>query len=225
MKEKSIKFNWLIKLILCCYLIVPFSCEKFEFNCSHSCCGESFDQEYSIIDSMSITTGKIISYKDNGYNRDVFEQSSSNSYATAALRIDIVGVKQLSFEYKPKFNFSLMSTAYACSPPEANPTQRISSIRISSDKTINDNGTSYKPGEDLSVFFEIVPEYDNTENMTFEEFINKQQGEPSLFGSYSSGLTLKLNKQLTVPENILTITMNFDDDSEFILSTEEFSVN
>ena len=226
--EVKNRYNWLIKLILCGYLIIPFSCEKDDEvdPCSYDpCCGVSFKQQYSIIDSMSIQTGKTISNQGDDYEFNFFESLSSNSYDTAAIRIEVVKKKILSFEYKPKFNFSLMSTAYACSPAPALPTQRVSSIIIRSDKTIYDKDSSYKAGEDLSDFFEIVPEGINAEKMTFDEFINKQQDDLNLLGRYSPGLILKLNKHLTIPENKLTITMKFDDNSEHILSTEEFTID
>ncbi|UXX77896.1 hypothetical protein N7E81_11005 [Reichenbachiella carrageenanivorans] len=227
MRSKAHHFQSYFKILLCIYLVVPFSCEDSKYNCSDSCCGETFEQEYTEIDSLTLTVGSIEIFQGNGYQRNDFSTNKSTSFNDAAINIEIYELTWLAKLYEShqsNFNFSLINQAYACSPPEPEPTQNLTSITISSNQPITVGDITYESGDNLSDFFSIVNRYSDEEDSTIENFIIQQNESPYLFGAYGTSMTFRLNTDINIPNQTITIQVSFDDNSKFSLKTDEFVV-
>ncbi|MTI29428.1 hypothetical protein [Xanthovirga aplysinae] len=223
MTGMHIKLSRILKCILFFYLMVPIGCGQENLRCSDSCCGETFEQEFTKIESLTVDVGKIKVDKNSSNEQNNFVYSKSDDFKFAAIKIAVIELENLSFSHMNKFNFSFIQSAYACSPPEPEPDQKLTSIRITSDKTIFRDSKTFNSGQDLSELFEVV-EISNEFNRPIEDFIIDQNEHTFLFGSYESSLILKLNQQIHIPQNELSIEINFDDNSQYVLTTNNFKI-
>ncbi len=216
----------LLGILLGIYLMIPISCSE-SFRCSDSCCDdEGFKQQYSRIDSMSIYAGKIGLVEFGSTEREHFIEEPSRNFEEAALRIRTDRVEYISrATLEENFSLSLLNGAYACSPPPPKTTQDLRSIEIFSDSSISSNDITYQAGEDLSNLFNVRIGYFDPEHISVEEFIDRQRDNRVDFGEGISDTILRLNKAVHFPKNTLTVKIVLDDDTEFVLSTDQFQVD
>ena len=216
-----------IRIALICFLLTPFSCSDLRFGCTDSCCGETFEQAFTAIESLTITTGSIEIDPEDRFERWNFTNTLSSNWETAALRVnveDLTFLAQSIQQENRNFNFSLMSSAFACDPPEPEPTQPLSAILITSDRDLMINETAYGSGADLSEFFSVVGRLVTDGNQSIAEFIIAQNENLYLLGSIESGLILQLNQHIAMPAQTLAIRFEFEDQSVFELTTRDFTI-
>ncbi|KXX69796.1 hypothetical protein [Flammeovirga sp. SJP92] len=217
----------LFRIGILLYLLLPISCSEKTVECSDSCCGDSgLEQEYTTIDSLSIIAGSIETTQKNGYETIEFTKTLSSDWETAAINIEVAELLYFSQRnLKPsEFQFSFISSAYACSPVEPKPTQKIESFVITSDIDLTIGEETYASGTDLSKHFIAMSKFVSQDPMSIEGFIAEQNDEVYFFGTFGSSIWLQLNKYIKMPQQTLTIQITFDDQSTFELITKDFSI-
>ena len=208
------------KLFLLIYFVLPISCD----DCQDSCCDTNYEHVYTEIEAITLAVGSLEPHLD--YDWYEFSSDQSTSFENAAISIEVTAVdtivKPTESARSSHFQFSLINRSYACTFAGPEPIQAIQSITITSDTQITNDGLVYESGDDLSSFFSIASDADV---LTIEDFIDLQNGFTYSFGTTNSSILLKLNAHLHLPGQMLTFRMLFEDESEFVLSTNEFIIN
>ena len=223
--EKPSSKYILIKVCIFLYLLFPFSCETI--TCNHSCCGENFKESFTEIDSLRLAVGSVKLRQDSKGVYHEFASDTSTQWDKVALNISVYNVSLIAHQNMGKFNhasFSLVNRLQACSPPEPQPAQKITSISITSDQDMTIDGALYAAGTDLVSFFGTYPRYRYEEMENIEGFITEQNDNPYRFGSTYSSVIFGLQQKVPFPQQKLSIAFHFDDNSVFTLSTDEFIV-
>ncbi len=207
------------------YLLVPLSCD----DCNDSCCGVEYNHEYTVIDSLSVLVGSIQLEGSPGYEWYDFSADKSTAYEDAAISVrvsevslDLAQANESTFD----MHFSLINRATACSYAGPEPTQGIQRISIFSDSDIVFNNAVFKAGADLSSFFSVLNRYGDEEegNLTISDFIDLQNGFRYAFGQEGSYIVFVLNEDVKFSGQTLTFRVHFDDDTDFLVTTDEFIV-
>ena len=217
----------LLRIVFICYLLAPISCADNRSVCSDSCCGETFEDEFTKVDALTLTSGSLQFEQRYGYNVVDFIKAFSSNWEAAALSIEVTEIAylaRLNNRKESTFNFSFINRAVACSPPEPEPTQQLDSIIITSNKDLVVGDSTYESGTDISAHFSVISKYSSGENQSIDDFVIKQNDRLDYFGTYWSSLILKLNKYIMMPEQTLTVRVVFDDQSAFTLTTDKFKI-
>jgi len=56
----------ILRVVLLLYLVAPLSCTENRFNCTDSSCGETFEQEFTEIDSLIVARDELRFFKAMG---------------------------------------------------------------------------------------------------------------------------------------------------------------
>lgn len=186
------KYN-LIKISLLLLLILPFSCEFFDDDCG------DFGTYYSTIDSMSI---RIV---DNFITPDSIQKR---------IFIEVINENYSNLNNDHfRFEISTANKAFACSPPEPTPSQRLESLNITCTDTIRIEDRVFVPNESLNSHFYV----DGFEKVSIKKYLETpnnrllQNSNPLVLGVFDN---FEFNSELT-------FTLIFDDQAEFILKTNE----
>lgn len=183
----------LIKISLLLFLILPFSCDLFTDECG------GFKTTYTTIDSLSIRIEETNITADS-VQKKIYIQVENEIYTI-----------QNSDQFR--LGFSTASNAFACSPPDPIPTQKLESLNITSSDTIQIGNKVFAPNESINELFYI----DFYEKVSIEKYIESydvsisQNSNPLTLGIINN---IEFNSELT-----FTITLN--DNAQFILKTNE----
>lgn len=163
------------------------------------------------IQSLGIET---IPYQDTINTEDFYD------YDEVSISIFIADVKFITESRKQGYNFSLISEAYACSPPEPSTSQKISNISIIAKNKFQlvEGEKQVKNGEEVNDYFQISSLY--TEMQTINNFLSL--GEEIYYGS-----TFKLffKKRPFQPTTIfLDIIITLDDGKVFRFEDEVLNI-
>ena len=116
--------------------------------------------------------------------------------------------------------FSFIHSANACDPAPPIPTQKIESIVITSEDTIYASNQVFTPGSDVTHLF-WIPYHNND----IEGFINRQNEDVQLFGTWETFLLFQLKQP---PDSTINqrmhFTFDFDDSSTIAITTDPLLV-
>jgi hypothetical protein len=201
-----------LRFLICAVFILPISCNK---HCNDSCCGETFEQQYTKIKDMGILVGH---FSKTRYEYNFSEQEISNPDSAAIFIYS-------SFSHlaqNKKSSFNLFANAYACSPLDPSPTQVLAGLVISSDSVRTFNNTSLQPGNNIAHLFNFYTTRDQFESV--DALLQFQNGQPFFFGSYINFIAFKFKDVDQMKQQTLTFKFNFDDGSVFSLTTDDFVI-
>ena len=197
---------------------------------SYSCIDDecSFDKIHSEIDSLTLTLGKIEIENGENFERIYFSTTNSSKWDSACIGISINQLREFSILHKavkPSISLPIINNAYACSPPEPEPSQNITSITITSDKKLEAGNVSFQPGQDVSSLFLLAQgDYSIGKFMSIEDYILEQNNNPSIFGTYYSLMVFRLKQKIELSDQRLNFRIAFDDQTIFVLSTDDFII-
>lgn len=182
-------------------------------SCSEDDCGAGPPRE-SVITEMAVQVG---SFANGSFSAD-----ASTSATEAAIGLSILDLDYRAISMQKVPSFSMVNTAQACSPPEPQPSQQISSISITSAGAISLGGTNYPSGEELASLFLVA----SRNASTIADFIAQQNADLHAFGRLGDLAVFQL---ATSPDAAIdqtfTITLHFDDQASFSLTTDALQVD
>lgn len=146
-------------------LIVVIAVTNIPISCIEDDCGGFTPLEARI----SELTPFVGSYSSSG-----FSTANTTEYERAAINITINNMEYSEISHVFKRPFSLTNSAYACSPPDPEPTQTINSIIITSESTVYSGGQEYKSGDNLIDIFKVTGFSYSDEETTVDQFIERQ---------------------------------------------------
>ncbi len=121
-----------------------------------------------------------------------FSNSRSTEFDEAAINVSIAGIEYTEISDASQPGFSIINSAYACSPPEPPPTQAITSVQITSESSVFFGGEEYASGEDLSQLFIAADYLYARGSTTVAEFIERQNQDLYIFGYDGANVAFQL---------------------------------
>ncbi|HAP65075.1 MAG TPA: hypothetical protein DCR93_38220 [Cytophagales bacterium] len=191
-------------------MVLPSACCYLD-----GCCDPGNVPTSSTIASLSISNGSFT--PDAGISQT---PTTDHNLAALIVSIDDVTYPEVA-SLAPHMGF--ITGAYACSPPEPEPSQSITSITITASDDLQLGGETLEAGTALQYYFLVAQYYESP--YTLEEFINTHQNDPWLFGNWGQRIALQLAQAPdTSFESTFTIVIRFSDDAEFTLTSEPWAV-
>lgn len=129
------------------------------------------------------------------YTSSGFSTANTTEYERAAINITISNMEYSEISHVFKRPFSLINSAYACSPPEPEPTQTINSIIITSESNVYSGGQEYKSGDNLIDLFKVTGFSYSDEETTVDQFIERQIDDLWIFGYAGANAVFQLLNQ------------------------------
>jgi hypothetical protein len=203
--------RFLIILSLLLFSNIPLSC--IEENCGN------FTPLEARIKELSSSVGTFYS--------DVFSDVNSTDFHQAAIQIRIINMEYSEITAaisKPKFSF--INAAYACSPPDPEPTQTIDSISITSESPVYSQKRVFSTGESLNELFTITEIYYSKAPASIAEFIENQKSDLWLFGYTGASIVLQLkDKPDSTINQTFTIDFKFSDAKAINIKSQALEVD
>lgn len=188
---------------------IPISC--IEENCS------GFTRLEATITELSSSVGTLTS--------SGFSNSTSNDFNVAAIQITITDMNYSEISELNKNRFSIVNSAYACSPPQPEPTQAIKSIIVTSETSVFSQGKEYLEGENLIELFKITGYFYSKDEITVNEFIERQNSDLLIFGYAGANVIFQLTDQPnSVINQTFTFLFEFSDSEKISIQTSTFEV-
>lgn len=206
-------------LIIVAVTNLPIGCHVDE-NDEIDSCGSSSQsgQLVSIISELDASVGS--------WSSSIFSQTDTNDYDSAAIRIFIESTEYIKVSQTFERGFSIINSAYACSPPDPD-SQPINSIKVISDSNIYSNGLEYSSGEDLADLFKVsgYASFLN-QGITVNQFIEFRNEYSSIFSNVGDPIFFQLinNPDSTIKQK-LTFLFEFSDSEIIEIETPVFSVS
>jgi hypothetical protein len=144
---------------------VPMSCNLF---CNDSCCGEDFENTFFSIEDLTVKFGSYPGYGDELTTENLSDTLKLDSMAFALAITELEYLTEATNSYHHQQAFSLIPSAYACSPAPPRSAQKIIDITITSDQAISFSGQDIPAGEHLNEYFLVRENYPG---FTIEEFL------------------------------------------------------
>ena len=194
---KRILSIWIILLII----NLPISCDDG--------CGP-FTRQETYIDSLISRTG---SYFDREFTSRI---STDFRFAAIGVFIEDITYQPISAN---ELGFSLINSAYACSPPEPGPAQTLVEIKIVCKRPVYFNETTYPEETNLSELFTIYNRYDK-QAMSIDQLVSNHQNDPWTFSQPGDALYLQLiSKPDSLIDHNLIVDLTFSDGATFTLTS------
>jgi hypothetical protein len=181
---------------------VPISCN---FGCG------PFTPLEARITDLSASVGTLDSSSD-------FSTVKSTDFNTVAIEVMISNMDYSEMAaIEKRINFSFV--AFACSPPEPQPTQTIESIELFSNESIFTNDGKFEAGESLNELFNVTKYSVNIETISIAEYIEVQQEYLEHFAYFGDNIVFQLKEK---PDSIInqTIFIEFEFSNEESISVE-----
>ena len=157
------------------------------------------------------------------YTSSAFDFSISTNYEQAAIRISVTEVDYFEISQSRGNSFSLITVAQAREPAPPEPTQTINSLEITASHPIYTGGNTFNSGDDLASLFKVTGRFLN--DGTIDQFIERQNNEPWIFGEEGSQIIFQLLDQPDSTINqTLTFTFDFSDGEIIELESPIFEV-
>ena len=174
-------------------------------------CGPFDTRPYKIV-SLSSQIGSVI--------EEVFVESFSSNYDTAAIRVVVDEAQQVGWNNNSYSG--LLNSAYACSPPDPN-VQILTLIEITSNKSVFVDGIEFESGGDLESVLKIVG-FDSELNVV--DFNDSSRSGFNLGGFKGEDIMFQLisKPDFSISQEF-TFTFTFDDGLEYQVQTPVFSVD
>ena len=123
-------------------------------------------------------------------------------------------------------DFLFINSAYACSIPEPEPTQTIESTIVTAETSVFSQGKEYLPGESLIELFKVAGYNYSNDEITVDQFIERQKSDFSIFGYVGEYIVFQLQGQPDISINQpLTFELNFSDSEKINIQTPTFEVS
>ncbi len=213
-------FKNILQLALVLYLLVPMSCSSFLCDSSSCGCDDPDDlPQYSKVKSMSMVVGNL---EIEQYPYTFILNDTTTDYRSTGMKINVEEVHE--YDELPEasaFNFSLVSSAFACTLAGPSPIDEIDSIKITCSNDLLINDTTIASGTDLSSYFTLF-DYYNDEFMDVSEFVGRN--ELGYFGSIESVIYLRLKDFVLIENTSISVNISFKEGEDIFLTTDEFTV-
>lgn len=157
------------------------------------------------------------------FDLSAFDFFINKDYEQAAIRISVTEVDYFEISQSRRNSFSLVNVARAREPAPPEPTQSIQSLIITSDLPIYTGSNTYNSGDDLASLFKVTGQFLN--EGTIDQFIERQNDDPWLFGEVGSQIIFQLLDQPDSAINqTLTFTFDFSDGEVIAVESPNFEV-
>lgn len=198
-------------------LVFVLALTNIPISCNYGC-GPFTPLETRITD-LSASVGNLDVSSD-------FSTVKSTDYREAAIEVMIMNVDYSETStIEENINFSFLSKAYACSPPEPQPTQAITSIELSSPTPIFSNNQKFEAGESLNELFNVTKYSYNKETISIAAYIKQQQEDLDHFAYFGDYIIFQLKeKPDSIINQAIVIEIEFSDDELIIVESDDFEV-
>jgi len=197
-------------LVIIAIINLPLSCIEDD-------CG-GFTPLEARISELTSTVG--------AYEASGFSNSAATGFNRAAINILINNMEYSEISRSNKGIYSIMNSAYACSPPEPEPTQAINSIKITSESNFYSGSQEYLSGENLVDLFKVTGFSYSINETTVNEFIQQQNDDLWIFGYAGANAVFQLlNKPDSSVNQKLKFKFEFSDLESIEVETTAFVVS
>lgn len=195
-------------LLLTAVIHLPYSC------INEDDCGD-FTPLESRITELTTSIGS--------FDNDGFSNITSNSFNTAAIKIEITEMEFQEIAAYGKAHLNLFTNqAVACSPPVPELAYDITNISITGESEISIDGEAMTAGESLNSLFKVP----DSNDITFDTFVQNLQENKWQFGYIGAEFTLVLVNQPDEPlDQRFKIRFDFSDGTFIEVETDNFKVN
>ncbi|SMG48825.1 hypothetical protein SAMN05661096_03529 [Marivirga sericea] len=178
---------------------------------------------FTPLESKITDLSAVVGVLDSSFNFSTVESNYFNEAAIEVIISDMDYSETAAIEDRMRISF--LSTAYACSPPDPQPSQAIKSIKITSDKSIYAVNRKYEAGESLNELFHIAKYSFNNEKISIADYLELQQNYLDHFAYFGDYMIFQLkDKPDSIISQLILMDYEFSDGERISIESDLFEV-